>query len=473
MKISLAIPAILFLVLFVLVFLYLYRKYFWYDAISRSLFWSTFLLVALIGVAKVAIFFLYGAGYLPDRTLFYGLPSPKFSGVLWLLPIALSLFVFGKWSREWTEWSPRRFLGALWLIFVLFSLGVAGLREGSTSIQDPFTRTKWEYAGALALVKSPSQFLAEYTQIQSQLPQHAQTHPPGYILILYFLQKIFHANLFGLAILVVLLGGLFVFPVYYFWRYFLSEDSLRTVMPVLIFVPSVVLFSATSMDFLMLLFFWLALAVSLAGWKKGGTLAFLGGTLASAALLLNFLFLFFGLVFCFFFGRLWYDAPPAKRNQLILRGVASLAGFLGFAVLLQWGTGYSFIENFHLANAVHHGVVNAGASSALAYLSFAFINLFAFFSYLGVPTVLVFIKNARSLFMPRDLFVPFPFLFVAFLVATGLFQGEIERLWLFIVPLFIPPIFRSLSLSHLSSFALAALLVFQSIVIQILFYTYW
>jgi hypothetical protein len=475
LKARLILQAGAFLLVFSLAFFWFYKRYFWQEEGSRRLFWWSVCLLGAVVIAKFAVFYL-AKGYLPDRLLFYALPSPKFSGILWLLPIAASLFAFWKWRVLWERWSSRRFLGALSLIFVLFSLGVAGLREGAASIQEPFTRAEWEYAGALPLVSTVPQFLRSYTsiQIQAELPEHARTHPPGYILTLALLQRTFHANLFWLAFLVVLLGGLFVIPVYYFWRWFLGEEELRRALPLLIFVPSIVMFSATSMDFLMLLSFWSALAVSFAGWKKGRALAFLGGLIAGVALLMNFLFLFFAPVFLFFFGKLWRETQEGERKRLILRGLWSLAGFLVFAVLLERGAGYSFVENFFLANAVHRDVVNAGASSAFSYLSFAFINLFAFFFYLGIPSIiLLFRGGAKPLFLSEKRIISFGFFLVFFFVLTGLFQGEVERLWLFVVPLFVAPLAEALVRTRANPSALISLLVFQVIVIQVLFYTYW
>lgn len=468
-KARLIFQAGIFLLIFCPLFLFWYRRQFWHEEEDLRLLWWTVGLLAVAVLLKFTIFYL-AKGYLPDRLLFYALPSPKFSGILWLLPIAGSLFALWKWRGWWESWSPRRFLGTLFLVFALFSLGVGGLREGAASIQDPFTRTEWEYAGALPLVSSVPQFLRDYTSIQNQLPEHARTHPPGYILTLALLQKAFHANLFWLVVLVVLFGGLFIFPVYYFWRQFMREEEVRRVMPLLIFVPSVVMFSATSMDFFMLLFFWLALSVSFAGWKKGRALAFLGGILAGVALLMNFLFLFFALVFAFFFWHLWRGTEAEDTKTLMLRGLWSLTGFLGFAALLELGAGYSFVENFFLASAVHHGVMNASASSAFTYLAFALINLFAFFFYLGIPhCILLYRHGMKRILASENRVMSLGFFLVFFFVLTGLFQGEVERLWLFVVPLFVAALART----RANTSALVSLLVFQAVVVQVLFYTYW
>ncbi len=471
LKLQLALQAGAFLLIFGLVFVWFYRSHF-QESEERRLFWWTILLVAVIAAAKFGIFYL-SKGYLPDRALFYALPSPKFSGLLWLFPLAASLFALYRWSPEWKDWSSRKFLAALWVIFVLFSLGVAGLREGSATIRDPFTRTDWEYSGALPLVGTAPEFLAAYTSIQSRLPAHAQTHPPGYILILYFLQRIFHANLLWLAFLTIILGGLFIVPVYYFWRWFFSEEETRVGLSVLIFIPSIVLFSATSMDFFMLLFFWSALAAVYEGWKRDGFIAFLGGLLAGLALFMNFLFLLFGLVLAFFFVRLLMSLSREEKKILLVRGGISLVGFLSFAGLLYFGTGYSFVENFFLANSVHHTVLDTGASSLVLYGIFALVNLIAFVIYLGLPIGLLLKNRARAIFSSVDWLVLLPLAAVAFLIISGLFQGEVERLWLFLIPLFVAPLIHALRDSRVRASALVSLLVFQAVVMQILFYTYW
>lgn len=79
-KARLALSAAAFLVLFSCLFAWFYHKQFWQKEGNHRLLWRTVFLLAGAALLKFTIFYL-AKGYLPDRTLFYALPSPKFSGV--------------------------------------------------------------------------------------------------------------------------------------------------------------------------------------------------------------------------------------------------------------------------------------------------------------------------------------------------------------------------------------------------------
>ena len=477
LKARLLLYAGVFLVIFCTAFFFFYRKHFWHEAESRRLFFWTALLLAIVVLGKFAVSFI-AKGYVPDRIFFYGLPSPKFGGILWLLPIFASLFAIIRFRVRALSWPTWKFLLLLWFAFSLFSVGVAGIREGSFGVYEPFSRNKLEYSGYLPHIQTLASFFGEYTATVSDeertFADHAKTHPPGYVLILYTFQEVFRANLLGMAVLTVLVGGMFIFPVFYFWRQFISEERLRSALSVIIFIPSLVMFSATSMDIMTPLFFWLALFISFLGWKKGRLLSLLGGVLAGLALLMNFLFLAFGLVFLFFLMFLFKNTAKEQQKMLLQRTLWSTVGLVGFFGVLQMMTGYSIIENFFAAQSVHSGVVTAGASSVLVHLLFALINVFAFFLYFGIPNVLLlFGQGWKYIVLREHLLSALPFGILFIFVLSGLFQGEIERIWLFLIPLFIPILDRAMTQVKIERLGIISLLIFQVVIMQTLFFTYW
>jgi hypothetical protein len=461
-----------FLMLFFAAFCYFYRKQYWQEPEARRVFWWTVSLLAAVVAAKVAVY--YFVGYVPDRMFFYGFLSPKFGGFLWVLPITLSLWLLWRWRLRLQAWPARRFLASLWLIGTLFSVGVAGLREGASSIAEPFTRSDLEYAGDMPLIQSIPQFLHDYAALNPKLSDHGKTHPPGYAVLLYIFHTAFRADLLVLALLVTALGDLFVFPVYYFWKEFVPEEALRSLFPAFIVTPSLVMFSATSMDIVSVVTFWLALAVSYLGWKREAMLSFLGGILAGVALLMNFLFLAFGLVFAFFMTVLLRGARAMERRAVLKRAALSLLGFLGFFAALYTSTGYSIVANFFAAHSVHGGGVASRASSPIIYLVFALINVVAFFLYLGIPNGILLLRQGfRPLLAREQLPALLGFGMVILFLLSGLFQGEVERIWLFLVPLFVPALCRALPKNELDCGAVISLLILQIVTIQTLFYTYW
>jgi hypothetical protein len=473
LKARLILQAGIFLIIFFATFIYFYRKYFWQEELSRKLFWWTIGILSVVVIAKFAIFY-FAKGYIADRLLFFAIPSPKFGSISWFLVASGSFGAFLFLRKYFEHWPAWKFLTCLWLILWAFSLGIAGMRQGSFGIYEPFTRTQWEYTGDLPLVQNIPQFLRDYTILNPVLSDHGSTHPPGYVLILYTLKSIFNVEFFGLAILIAGLGAISIFPVYYFWKNFLNNQVLRRALQVFVFVPSLVMFSATSMDIIMLVFSWFALATIFYGWKHGYLVSFAGGILAGLALLMNFLFLAFGIIFLFFLFYLGWYADRKARLIILGRAFGSLAGFILVLSSLYWFTGYSIINNFFTAYSVQRGVVENSSISILFYLIFAFINVFAFSFYLGIPNVILFLRERIWGLFRSERFLPALGFFTAFLfVATGLFQGEIERIWLFLTPFFLLPISRVIESSRVKITAIIMILMTQIVSTQILFYTYW
>lgn len=473
-KARLALQAGLFLIVFCILFFWFYRKQFWHAAENRRLFWWTVGFLAFVIAAKFSIFY-FAKGYIPDRLLFFGIPSPKFSGFLWLLPVALSLAAVWRYKTAWESWPARKFLVALFCIFVLFSAGVAGLREGAWSISEPFTREHWEYSGALPLIQSAPQFLREYVALNSELPIHSQTHPPGYALFLYAVSKLFGDYPLALALAALALGGLALYPLYYLLRAFADEVVVRRGLALFIFLPSVVMYSATSMETALLFWSSAALAATATGWRRSYPLALAGGVVTALALMQNFLFLLFAPLFLLLFCYEYDRAPAKERPAVCARALLSLLGFLGVFLLLIAATGYSIMENFFVARAVNISWVGSNFASLGAYFIYLLLNLLAFSLGLGITNFIRLFGSFRRFLRERNPFALSAFGMTVFFLCIGVFQGEVERIWLFLLPLYILPLALAVrqeegATAHLSSIALS---IAQIVVLQTIFYTYW
>ncbi|PIT93581.1 hypothetical protein COU00_03640, partial [Candidatus Falkowbacteria bacterium CG10_big_fil_rev_8_21_14_0_10_43_11] len=188
-KISVALNSAAAILLFACLFFYFYRKYFWKNQAARELFWLVNIIFAFIIFVKFIIGVLY-QGYIPELTFFFAIPSPKLLGFGWLLT-ATGVFLFFLYFRKKIEsLSTSKFLAILFAVFFIFSVSVAGIREGAVSIADPFTRVYWEYTGNIPLISSAKNFLHDYITLEPRLARHSITHPPGYSLLLYFFHKL-------------------------------------------------------------------------------------------------------------------------------------------------------------------------------------------------------------------------------------------------------------------------------------------
>lgn len=462
-----SLAALLFVLIFSLVYFYFFRK----DAFSLKLFWVSGVSLFFLLFAKALISYS-SRGYISDRLLFYGIFSPKALGFLWLLGVVLIFILFLYFREKLENLSTFKFLFALYIFFVLFSVGVAAIREGFYGVYEPFTRTHWEYAGNLPLVSNIHDFVRDYVSLEPRLAEHARTHPPGYTVILYIFQKYLGAGFAGLSSLIVMLGGLTIFPLYYFLRNFANEDEVRRGLQFFIFLPSVVMMTATSMETTFLFFSWVAITLIYAGWLRSIWLSFLGGILAAISLFLNYLFLLLTPLFLLLFFIVYKKGE--NFGKLLLKTFLAIFGFLLFYTVFYFWADYSIIQNFLVSMGVQGEVVRSNFESVFIYLTYFIMNLVSFGIYLGILSIFLIWSNWNKIMNQENFAASLGFIMVTVFLLVGIFQGETERIWLFLTPLFILPITKALgnfTFSQVSAFL--SLLFFQTIFTQIFFYTYW
>jgi hypothetical protein len=146
--------------------------------------------------------------------------------------------------------------------------------------------------------------------------------------------------------------------------------------------------------------------------------------------------------------------------------------------VLYWLTGYSIIDNFFVANSANKEIVRSNFESLEVYLVYFLMNIFAFTFYLGLPSLyLLFSKLFRPCLYPIP-YTLYPMLLgpamVLLFSIIGIFQGEVERIWLFLAPLFITIFsYNPKKIIDKDFSVLILCLAWQIIIMQILFYTYW
>ena len=461
---------VIFVAVATVVFYFIYRRYFGKEIkLEKMWFVVTGLLFSLVFVRF--IIFHFAKGYIPDRLVLYVLPSPRAESLLWFCLPILIFSIFMRFRQKIEALPHRWFLAVIYFIFVAFTLSVAGIREGVASIIDPFTRTFWEYSGYVPFVHSIYDFLHSYVVLNPQIAAHMVTHPPGYILFLYIISQLFSTSTLSLVVALVLVVGLTVFVLYFLWRQFLTEQEARRALQIFIFVPSVVMFTATSMESFFMFLVWSAIAICFIGWKKGSVASLLGGAVVAAALFSNFLFL---LLAPFFVLLAWYRISILGNRLRTYAGILySLVGFTIFFFALYYYTGYSIVDNFFIARLANKSAVASNYESLTKYGIYLFMSLTDFVLSLGLPYLYLFFKDpARSW---REGFVWFRAgaLLVCFFLIIGVFQGETARLWLFLTPFFVLGKRGLLAGGEKNFSAFLALSVFQIVIVQTVFYTYW
>ncbi len=450
-----------------------YWKSFGSDKRLRHLFLATVVILGVFILAKLGVHHFY-KDYLGDRWFFYGLPSPRIKGFGWfLLPIGIfSAFFYFRSKIE--ALSERMFLFVIWFVFVALALSVAGVRDGLLSIVDSLTRTYWEYTGALPFIKGTFSFLHDFISLLPVLPVHVRIHPPGYPLALYFWQELFHVGNLGLAILLVMTAGIVPLVTYFLVKAEAGVARAKRIAMVLIFLPSLVLFSATSMEGLFVGLVWLSLGACYWGWKNNLPLALLGGCFVAYSFFSNFLFALLAPCFVYLLYCLYSDAEKPARKIFLIRVVCTVFVFVLFFVALWKGSGYSIVHNFFIAYGHNNEIVESNFASVITYSSYFLMNVLEFLFYLGIPLVYIFVTSLPQSFIRRSKWFTCGAISLFFFLIIGIFQGEVGRIWLFIAPFFIHFGSSLLEGEDEQSFSAILMLLFlQIMTVQVAFYTFW
>jgi hypothetical protein len=367
-------------------------------------------------------------------------------------------------------WSPARpgvRVAASAGLLLLLALAVAAISDGPVGWRAPLEFTG-EYPHGVGQVGDLPSFLREFPQRLASLPSHAAGHPAG-AMVLYVLLARVWPGLDGAALLTVAIGCLGALPVAALARDELGQDGVRWSLALWVLSPMVVLYTATSAD--------AVFAVALAGaavashrglvrrswaWTIiGGVLLWVGSMLTyAAATLLVF------LLVC--------AAGRLRRGPGWVLGwaAATAATVLGLAGLLWLATGYDPVAAVRGVRAVYQA---APGSARRPYLPWLVGDPIAFGGMLGVPLFAALLARAVAV-VRQQAWTGFDAAVLACLLAAsswGFSRGEVERIFLFLVPLALVPVVRQLRVWQARLPAVAALLVAQTLVVQLLFYTRW
>jgi methylthioxylose transferase len=382
------------------------------------------------------------------------------------LPVALAAAA-GVLALFWSPAPPGVRVAASAGLLLVLALAVAALAGGPAAWRAPLAFTG-EYPLGVGQVGDIPSFLREFPQRLGSLPSHATGHPAG-AMVLYALLARVWPGLDGAALLTVAIGCLGALAVWGLARDELGEDGGRWSLALWVLAPMTVLYTATSAD--------TVFAVALAGaalaahrglvrcswaWTiTGGALLWVGSMLTYAAVLL----LVFLLVRAA--GQL-YRQP----GWVLAWAAATAAVVVGLAGLLWLATGYDPVA---AVRATHAAYQAAPGSARRPYLPWLVGDPVAFGGMLGIPLLAALVARAAAV-VRQQAWTSFDAAMLACLLAAsswGFSRGEVERIFLFLVPLALVPVVRQLRAWQARLPAVAALLVAQTLAVQTLFYTRW
>jgi hypothetical protein len=217
-----------------------------------------------------------------------------------------------------------------------------------------------QYYEAVPRVDSGADFLAAFNRIQSTLPLHAETHPPGAVLLYYYPHELVANPVFVGSVLAVL-ALLSVFYVHALVRRLYDGETASFVSLAFVLLPAVQIYSYSSLDAVVALAFAGALYHYVRFVDDGAPLHAL---VAAGFVTLSMLLTFLG---AFFLGVVGLD--QLRRNGVSVRAVRDGAAvYVPIALalgLLLVATGFDWLAAFEHARAAESEAVG-GSLYALA-----------------------------------------------------------------------------------------------------------
>jgi len=309
-------------------------------------------------------------------------------------------------------------------------------------------------------------YLSNFNHIVSALEQHAKSHPPGGIVLFWFLNLIFqffpkenfisnlvlHGSDFAMlwngllagqkltavfsSILLPFLLTLPIIPIYYLGKLLFKAKTAFRSIAIYAVVPSVVFF-VPLLDAFYSVFPLVSLILVIQGiTKRNLGFLFLSGMVMGLGLFFTFSITPYFLIYLITLIILLYQ----KQNLINLSGrvfkyyTALLLGLSSFLILCLFFLRINLMETVFSIKLVYR-----------SYFPWVFYNLYDFFIFTGIPVFILFVYLVKD-FINKFLnykAIKQNFLFLAFIITLitvdvlGVVRGETGRIYLFFVPILV------------------------------------
>ena len=423
----------------------------------------------------------------------YALPQPNLS--IWLLPALIVLIAF---LLLCYKIFLQRSIPSVWLFiisigcFLAISISVAmidGYREVAgqqlPALLEPYTRTRYEYYADVPKVSQVGllSFMRDYAkpELFSTLSGHAQTHPPGGILFLWIISKLFGYNLLAASLGSIVFTSLTIIPIYLLAKELYGESIGRYTLALFLITPNFVMFTGTSMDGPFSVFPILSLYLFYKGRGLDRAIRYglLTGISLSCGMLMTYSTVFIGL----FFNVVMLLTLIADRSRfrhiltlLLITGVT----FTAFYLLMFLFTGFNLLEALQASIRKDRATLGTGYETIGLYLHLSIANLFAFLIGVGIPMTTVWLRQVMRTIRegqrgePIDIYIVSYLISLLAIVFSTLFTMEVERIWIFMAPFIVIPVAKHLNQRGTTDFYwVAGLLCLQLVLFEFTLYTYW
>jgi hypothetical protein len=380
-------------------------------------------IAALSWVGLLVLAHVLGRAFAEGPKVILGAPpiagrfEPRFT--VWVLPaLALALFLFLYLPRAVDKFSWRRLLAACWVVAGAWAVALA-LVDGPSALTAPL-RTPWDYLVNLRLIDGPGAFISGFTEHLDRYSIHARGHPPGFLLLLWGLDQ------FGLckppivAGMIIAAGASTGPAALLSLRELSGEKPARAAAPFIVLAPAAIWIATSADAFYAGVAAWAVTLLVLASGRSGksaGLLGLAGGALFGLGLYLSYGLVLIGLIpAAVLIARRRLDvAGQAFAGAAIVAAAFTIAGF-------WWPDGLSMTRTLY-AN---------GIAAHRPYLYFLLAGI-ATFALSAGPALFGGIAAGSHSGAVR-LLAGAGAVAVIIAAVTGLSKGEVERIWLFLVP---------------------------------------
>ena len=347
---------------------------------------------------------------------------------------------------------------------MLNALGAPWVAPGAIIASPPATT----YFSVSLDVHRPADWIASYPELMPQLPHHAPTHPPGFVLLFLLVRRLcaslisqptpgmaaaaeMYADAFGIgltpsdaaaamvgALVVALLGALGLVPLYFLARHLSGPRAAICASFMAASMPGLLLLGA-SPDLIIMALAITALCLGYSAWRSGSLIcAFLAGLAVAAGLFFSLAFALVGAwaLLWMALGVLGSKDRPAALRRLLGGGVFVLSGFVLFYAALYFIWEYRPIAVVQQAFLAHRDVTTVAFPRT--YWKWVLMNPIECALFVGLPVCLAAIWSRAGLshhpYSGRLKQSLLSWLIIlALLDLSGAVRGEVGRIWLFLL----------------------------------------
>lgn len=374
----------------------------------------------------------------------------------WALPAAAAL-VAAVLASPWALRLERRwFLAAAVGMALATRVALNMSRYGPHELVVPLVgrEGRHEYLRTVArFLDDPIGYVRHFPElVRTTLPIHPSGHPPGPTVLLGGLHEVGLGGAWGETVMILLVGSLTAVPVYLLGCELADEPSARLAVLAWLFAPNVLLMSATSMDAVFAAVSTAAAVMLLRRRAVAGGLATAAASFLSYALLAV---------------PVWAVATlllrGARPRALLPKVCVALAVFAGCYLLLWLLTGY---QPYDAYRATKHAY-EIGVSGRRPLWFWFFGDIAVFLLGLGLPGLVLWSRalgwlDSAAVALAGTLLLA---------SASGFAKAEVERIWLFLIPLAAVSIGPQLLGRRLRPLLLV--LVAQALLVELLYGTTW